>query len=236
MQGMTISVIYDNNPFKKGLATGWGFSAIVGGAEKPILFDSGRDAGFLENMERLGMQPQSIEVVVLSHSHPDHTGGMESFLQKNPDVPVYVPRGFSKKRKTELQSCGAKLVEVDRPVEMCEGVWSTGRTGTWIKEHALLVLGETGAVLLTGCAHPGIVKMVRTAKGLVKDDVSVVLGGFHSEWTSGRRIENVIAALKDLGVRYAGPCHCSGEKARALFEKHFGKNYIEIGAGKTVEI
>jgi 7,8-dihydropterin-6-yl-methyl-4-(beta-D-ribofuranosyl)aminobenzene 5'-phosphate synthase len=37
-------------------------------------------------------------------------------------------------------------------------------------------------------------------------------------------------------VRYVGPCHCTGEKARNLFEKHFGKNYIKVGAGKIVTL
>jgi 7,8-dihydropterin-6-yl-methyl-4-(beta-D-ribofuranosyl)aminobenzene 5'-phosphate synthase len=60
------------------------------------------------------------------------------------------------------------------------------------------------------------------------------MGGFHLEWATKGKLEKIISAFKQLNVRYAGPCHCSGDKARALFEKHFGKNYINIGAGKVI--
>jgi 7,8-dihydropterin-6-yl-methyl-4-(beta-D-ribofuranosyl)aminobenzene 5'-phosphate synthase len=91
-------------------------------------------------------------------------------------------------------------------------------------------------MVITGCAHPGIVKIVKAAKDLLKDDILLVMGGFHLEWASRRKIERIISTFKQLHVRYAGPCHCSGNKARSLFEKHFGKNYINIGAGKVITL
>jgi len=69
-----------------------------------------------------------------------------------------------------------------------------------------------------------------------KDDILLVMGGFHLEWATKGRIEKIISAFKQLGVRYVGPCHCSGQKARSLFEKHFGSNYINIGAGKVITL
>jgi 7,8-dihydropterin-6-yl-methyl-4-(beta-D-ribofuranosyl)aminobenzene 5'-phosphate synthase len=41
MQDVNITVVCDNNPYKEGLETGWGFSCLVGGPEKTILFDTG---------------------------------------------------------------------------------------------------------------------------------------------------------------------------------------------------
>ena len=41
VKDLTITVVYDNNPYKEGLQTGWGFGCVITGAEKTILFDTG---------------------------------------------------------------------------------------------------------------------------------------------------------------------------------------------------
>ena len=231
---MCITVVYDNNPYKQGLETGWGFSALITGFEKTILFDSGGDRSLLNNMEKLAIDPDSIDIVVLSHIHPDHTGGLGSFLEKNPNVTVYLPESFPTKFKDSVQARGAKMVEVERPLKICENVYSAGQLGKWIKEQSLIIQTDKGLIMITGCAHPGIVKIVETAKDFLKDDILVVMGGFHLEWATKGKIEKIILAFKQSHVRNVGPCHCTGDKARGLFEKHFGKNYIKIGAGKVI--
>ena len=234
---LTITVVYDNNPYKEGLETAWGFSCLITGAEKTILFDTGGDGSILlNNMGKLTIDPNSIELVVLSHIHGDHTGGLGGFLKKNANVTVYLPKSFPKSFKDDVKSCGSKIVEVERPLEICENVYSTGQLGKLIKEQSLIVRTNNGLIVITGCAHPDIVKIVSTAKGLLKDDILFVMGGFHLEWATKGKLEKIISAFKKLGVRYAGPCHCSGEKARSLFEKRFGKNYIKSGAGKVITL
>jgi len=240
MRDITITVVYDNNPYKEGLETAWGFSCLITGTEKTILFDTGGDGPLLlSNMQKLGIEPNSIDTVALSHIHGDHTGGLGGLLEKNPGVTVYLPESFPKRFKDNVQDKGAKVVEVehDEPVEplkICENVYSTGQLGTLIKEQSLIIQTDRGLIVITGCAHPGIVKIVRVAKNLLKDDVFLVMGGFHLEWATKGKIGKIISAFERLGVRYVGPGHCTGEKARALFEKHFGENYINIGAGKTM--
>jgi len=232
---MTITVVCDNYPYKEGLETAWGFSCLITGTEKTILFDTGGDGSMLlDNMEKLVIDPNSIDIVVLSHIHGDHTGGLKSFLEKNSGVTVYLPKSFPIKFKDEVKGCGAKTVEVEQPLEICENVYSTGQLGKLIKEQSLIVRTNKGLVVITGCAHPGIVKIVGTAKDLLKDDILLVMGGFHLEWATKGKLEKIISAFKKSNVRYVGPCHCTGDKARALFEKHFGKNYIKSGAGKVI--
>jgi 7,8-dihydropterin-6-yl-methyl-4-(beta-D-ribofuranosyl)aminobenzene 5'-phosphate synthase len=80
------------------------------------------------------------------------------------------------------------------------------------------------------------VKIASTAKNLLKDDILLVMGGFHLEWARKGKIEAVVGGLKELGVRYVGPCHCTGEKAKRLFEEHFGESCINTGAGKTITL
>lgn len=234
---MTIAVVHDNNPYKEGLETAWGFSCVISGAEKTILFDTGGDGSILlGNMEKSAVEPNSIDTVVLSHIHGDHTGGLDSFLEKNPHVTTYLPKSFPEKFKDNVLSFRSKIVEVDQPLKICENIYSTGLLGRLIKEQSLLVRTDKGLIVITGCAHPGIVKIVNTAKDLMKDNILLVMGGFHLEWATKGKIGKIISAFEKLGVRYVGPAHCSGDKARNLFEKRFGENCINVGAGKVITI
>jgi len=236
IHNLNITVIYDNNPYEKELETDWGFAAIINGAEKTVLFDTGGGDLLLDNMQKLSIEPNSIEVVALSHIHPDHTGGLDSFLEKNSNVTVYLPKSFPKKFKDNVQGYGARIVEVKESMQICENAYSTGLSGTLIKEQALIIRTDKGLVVLNGCAHPGIVNIVKTVKDLMKDDILLVMGGFHLEWATKGRIEKIISAFKKLGLQYVGPCHCSGYKARVLFEERFGDNYVNIGAGKVIAL
>ena len=234
VKNLTITVTYDNNRYEQQLETGWGFSACITGAAKTILFDTGRGGSLCDNMKKLAIGPDSIDIVFLSHIHGDHTGGLSSFLEKNPNVTVYLPGAFPKKFKDNVRDRGAEIVEVKESLKICENVYSTGRLGRLFKEQSLIVRTDKGLVVMAGCAHPGIVKIVNAAKDLLKDDILLVMGGLHLEWATKGKVEKIISAFKQLGVRYVGPCHCSGEKARSLFDKHFGENCINVGAGKEI--
>ncbi len=236
VKNLTITVTYDNNPCEQGLETEWGFAAFVTGSDKAILFDTGGGRLLLENMEKLAIEPNSVDVVVLSHIHPDHTGGLAGFLEKNPNVTVYLPKSFPKKFKDNARDHGAGIVEVEGSMQICENVYSTGLLGRLIQEQSLIIRTEKGLVIVIGCSHPGIVNIVNTAKDLIKDDIFLVMGGFHIEWATKGSIEKIISAFKQLGVRYVGLCHGSGHKARSLFEKHFDSKYINTGAGKVITL
>ena len=236
VNNLVITVTYDNNSCKQGLETAWGFSATFTGTEKTILLDTGGGRSLLDNMEKSAIEPDSIDIVVLSHIHGDHTGGLGSFLEKNPSVTIYLPKSFPKRLKDNARDYGAKIVEVKESLKICENVYSTGQLGKWIKEQSLIIRTYNDLVVITGCAHPGIIRVVNAAKDLIKDDILLVMGGFHLEWAGKGKIEKIISTFRRLGVRYVAPCHCSGDKARSLFEKHFDKNYINIGAGKVITL
>jgi len=235
VKNLSIIVSYDNNPYKERLTTAWGFSCVIRGTEKTILFDTGGDGSvLLTNMKELDINPKEIDLVVLSHIHGDHVGGLPSFLEKNPEVVVYLPKSFPKGFKDGVKEYGAKVVEVQESLKICEEVYSTGELGTWIKEQSLVIHTEKRLVVITGCAHPGIVKIVNKAKELFKDDVLLVMGGFHLGGESKGEIEKIVSSFRKLGVSYVGPCHCSGDAARQLFKKEYGENFINVGVGRVV--
>jgi len=232
-----IKVVYDNNPYTQGLGTDWGFSTFITGADKNILFDTGGDGSLLSgNMKKLAVEPGSIDIVALSHIHGDHTGGLASFLQKNHKIEVFLPEAFPNKFKESVQEHQAKIVEVKQPTKICENVYSTGQLGVWLKEQSLVIRTKAGLIVIIGCAHPGIVNIINTVKNSTKADILLVMGGFHLEWATRGKIEKIISAFKQCGVQYVSPCHCTGEKAQSLLEKHFDKNYINIGVGKVITL
>jgi 7,8-dihydropterin-6-yl-methyl-4-(beta-D-ribofuranosyl)aminobenzene 5'-phosphate synthase len=233
---LSITVVFDNNEHLDGLETSWGFGCVVRGAGRTILFDTGSDGAILmRNMDRLSVDPREIDVVVLSHVHWDHTGGLHAFIARNPDVTVYVPRSFPDGFAPELAARGAAVVEVEGPLEICDSVFSTGEMGTTIIEQSLVMRTDRGLVLVTGCAHPGIVDIIeRTASRFEHDAVLLAMGGFHLR--SETRPEHIVERFRQLGVRHVGPSHCSGVETRDAFARRYGDDYIEVGAGACVHI
>lgn len=234
---VTISVIYDNNPYKQDLETAWGFSCLVEGPEKTILFDTGGNGSILmRNMEKLAIRPDEIDLVVLSHIHGDHVGGLSAFLAKNPEVSLYIPTSFPIRFKQHVKRYGTTMVEVRDSVKICEHVYSTGELGGGIKEQSLIIQTDKGLIIITGCAHPGIVKIVQKAKTVLKDEVLFVMGGFHLGGESESRLEGIVLDFRKLGVQYVGPCHCSGDTARQVFQKDYQNKFIPVGVGTIIPL
>ena len=234
---LDLTIVYDNNPHNKKLETRWGFSCLIEGSEKTIIFDVGGEGSvLLKNMEKLKISPKMIDIMVLSHIHYDHIGGLPTFLKENPDVVVYMPRSFPKSVKEDVKRVGARLVEVGGAIKICEDVYSTGELGGWLKEESLIVRTSRGLVVVTGCAHPGIVNIVKKGKEMLKADVYLALGGFHLCWMSSRQIKGIVNGMKREGVKKVAPCHCSGDPARKLFKKAYGKDFVLIGVGKRIKI
>jgi 7,8-dihydropterin-6-yl-methyl-4-(beta-D-ribofuranosyl)aminobenzene 5'-phosphate synthase len=232
-----ITVIYDNDVFQEGLKSEWGFACLIEGAEKTILFDTGGDGAILmANMEKLGIDPKDIEIVVLSHEHWDHVGGLVAFLEKNSDVAVYMLESFPDKLKQVAESKAAKIMTVAEPLEICKNVYSTGEMGQSIVEHAIVLKTVKGLIVITGCAHPGIVEIAEKAKELHKAELLYVMGGFHLGGHGKSQLESIVNSFQELGVRYASPCHCSGDKARHIFEAAYRDNYLKIGVGRIITL
>jgi 7,8-dihydropterin-6-yl-methyl-4-(beta-D-ribofuranosyl)aminobenzene 5'-phosphate synthase len=88
-----IVTIYDAFGPKNGLEKDWGYAALVEYGGKRILFDTGNDAGvFARNIQRLNVDLRTVDAVVISHRHGDHTTGLSHVLDVNPEVRIYVPQ------------------------------------------------------------------------------------------------------------------------------------------------
>jgi glyoxylase-like metal-dependent hydrolase (beta-lactamase superfamily II) len=106
---LKFTVLYDNYVFKEGTKADWGFSCLIEGAEKTILFDTGTKPGILSyNVAALGVDLKQVDLVVLSHAHEDHTGGLPAVLGVKPGVEVLFPVSFGTAFAGKVAKAGAK--------------------------------------------------------------------------------------------------------------------------------
>ena len=230
---ITMTLVYDNNSSGPGLTAQWGFGCVIQGPQKTILFDTG-GAGWvlLANMRRLQLDPKDIDVVVLSHIHWDHTGGLTAFSLKRPEVPVYIPTGFPTEFKEHVRSMGSELIEADQSAEICADVRTTGTLGKGaIEEHGLCVKTKKGWVLVTGCAHPGADNLAARAVEVTGGPIHLVVGGYHMMRLPEVEINAVIDRFEKLSVQRAAPCHCSGDETRRIFNERLGSRCTLVGVG-----
>jgi len=222
MPGMKLIVVYDNQA-KDGLRRGWGFSCYIEFPEKNILFDTGWDGHLLlDNMSKLSLSPQDVDILVLSHSHWDHTGGVPALLNSNSDLEVYVPSGFSANLKNEISSRCRFLNEVKGPQELCPGVHTTGELGNRIKEQSLIIESGRGIYVVSGCSHPGLRSILDTAS--VFGDVKGIIGGLHDS----REYDQL------AGMELIGAGHCTKHKNR--IREIYPDSFEDIFAGYVTEI
>jgi 7,8-dihydropterin-6-yl-methyl-4-(beta-D-ribofuranosyl)aminobenzene 5'-phosphate synthase len=231
-QPITLTIVYDNNALDARLKTAWGFACLVETGEMTLLFDTGGDGPtLLGNMAALGIDPRRIDVVVLSHNHADHTGGLEALLDMDSHKIVYAPRSFPADFKLRV-SQRANVIEVSEPAMIANHIRTTGEMGAAIIEQSLLIETDKGLIVLTGCAHPGIVEIVQQAK--TYGNVYLAMGGFHLKDKSADQVEAIIAEIKQLGVRQVAPSHCTGDSAIQQFKQAFGAEFIPAGVGAVM--
>lgn len=215
---MKITIISDNTVYKPGLKTEWGFSCLIEIENTPkILFDTSASGSvLLHNMEKLNIEPKTIDCVFISHDHWDHIGGLKSFLKLNDNVKLYLPYSsfsFIKPRAREL-------IKVKNSVEIYENVFSTGQLKNI--EQSMAVKTDRGLVVIVGCSHPGVGNILNSARQFGK--VIALIGGLHGF--------SDFDLVKDLDLICA--THCTEYKER--IKKVYPEKFVEGGAGKIIEI
>lgn len=232
---VTLTVLYDNFQAAPGTRTEWGFSCLIEGMEKTILFDTGGEADVLQhNIRSLNAEVSGVDRIVISHNHWDHTGGLLSILEENPAPPVYAPQSFPFSFVRNVEEAGGNVVAVNEPVEICPHVYSTGEMGDRIKEQSLILNTSKGLVIVTGCSHQGIAEIVKKARRLFDKEILLVFGGFHLMRHSDEQVARIIDDFRECGVRKCGATHCTGEHQIELFRQAYGDDYIPIGTGRQI--
>src|SRR4030042_1562569 len=145
----------------------WGVSFLIG---EDVIFDTfGDPYVFLRNIERMNIDLSKIKHIVISHDHWDHISGLWYIINRYKDINVYICPSFDIKIKERIGSFGVNVVQVKGLSRIKDEIYSTGEIeGRFkninISEQALVVNSENGLIVITGCAHPGILTILKEVK------------------------------------------------------------------------
>jgi 7,8-dihydropterin-6-yl-methyl-4-(beta-D-ribofuranosyl)aminobenzene 5'-phosphate synthase len=236
IKNIKLTVIYDNVRYEKGLRADWGFSCLVEGLDKTILFDTGRfDDIWISNMSKFGIEPDIVEELVVSHDHPDHVGGVMKFLELRPDINVTLVKSFRSGFKKAVSKLGSEVIEIDQPGIVSKNCLSTGEMKSFVKnEHSLVILTNRGLIILTGCAHPGVIDIVERARKITNKEVLLLAGGFHLLADHESSLRKIAEQINAMGVNYVAPSHCSGGQAMKILAEVYGKRFLNSGLGRII--
>ena len=270
--GSRVTILYDAFGNSPGMIKDWGYSALVEYGGKRILFDTGNNPEtFARNVEQAGADLGSLDFVVISHRHLDHTAGLDYLLRVNPGVRIYapkepfgvfgstLPRTFYRTQAAlppemryydghpdDTLTFGTawprgRFVPVDTTLEVVPGVYLVSLVseapGTReLRELSLVVETPRGVVVVAGCSHPGIERIVEAATR-VDRRVHMVLGGFHLPAATDQEIGRIASALHDrFQVAQVAPGHCTGEPAFYLFRNLWKERYTYAGVGSVIAL
>lgn len=195
---MRMTVLIDD-VVPEGIRPVHGFAALLESEDGIILFDTGPDGGLLlEALDRVGVVPADLDLLVLSHHHRDHSGGAARILYERPRLEVSVPVGSAGRFAKALPRTA--VIHGERGMrQLLPGISTTGDLGGDVPEHALTMETSAGRGMLTGCGHPGVARLLAATAG----PVDVIVGGLH---------ELTVEDLPLPGVGRVVACHCTPRK------------------------
>lgn len=270
---MIIKTLVENNSISKEFNNEHGLSLYIETKKHKILFDLGKTDLFLENAKKMNVSIEDVDLLIISHGHYDHGGGLETFLKKNNMAKIYISKYafhpyFSKKEDGSTRYIGLnkdlqfndriiftdKSLYIDEELELFSNVQGKELLSsankalfadedkhliqdTFSHEQNLIITENGKTTLFGGCAHNGIVNIVKKFIDLKKEAPTYVISGFHLFNSNTKKSEDPqlidsIAGflLETKSIYYTG--HCTGLEAfQHLKEKMDSKiNYLATGS------
>jgi len=266
----------------------WGISMLVEADGRRILFDTGLGISAAHNAGVLGIDLRTIDRIVLSHSHCDHTGGLRDILMKrveklptfglkateievigHPEILAskwFMPKGQPPRYvgvrwcREELEGLGVNFNLSTEPVWITDNIVTTGEVpmttsfekleaDAYVKEGnelrhddipddlSLIVKTQQGLIVVSGCAHRGIINNLRRAQQVTGvERIYAVVGGTHLARLSEEQLEETIVTLKQLGLQKIGASHCTGLAAAARLAHELGDKFFYNNTGTRITL
>ncbi len=281
VKSLSILPVIDYYAVNEQLKTEAGVSYYIEADQTKILMDVGLNqkrehpSPLLHNIKKLRINLSELDFIFFSHAHGDHVGGFKeqkegsfSFSQGEveiPAIPIYSPENI----QSSKWNPGFQVKLINSPKKMKDGIASTGPIPRYLflmgytSEQSLAVNVEgKGIVLLVGCGHPTIEKIIERAKEIFDQPIYGIIGGLHYPVRGGRimagpinlqylvasdqppwkglsekDVENAIEFIKNENPQIVSLSpHDSSDWAIDLFKKAFGVKYRDLKVGDTIVI
>lgn len=274
--GINITTLTENNA-SVGLIAEWGLSILIEADNKRLLLDTGAGFSAIYNAQILGVDFNSIDMIVLSHGHYDHTGGLKDILIRRGPVDIVAhPEIWGKKysfgpldnmrhigipfQRDHLESLGANFILSREPLWITENIVTSGEvpftTDYEETDQTLYVKGENGAVrdtfpddlslavktekglaIFLGCAHRGMINIIRHFRTITGEErIYSIVGGTHLISASPERLDSTVKELRKTGLQKLGVSHCTGFQASARLSAEFKDIFFLNCAGTRYKL
>ena len=253
---LEIIPLYEEASADEGYDFGHGVSYLIRTDSSTILMDLGNNPAetthlpAIQNMQTLGIPWEEVDAIMISHPHPDHLGGVKAWQDNTlsfgdftgdlNQMSIYVP--------TSITYSGAKLIRSSEPTLVSKDIATTGVisypevfpislfSAKGYEQGLVIHVAGQGLVMITGCGHPTMEKLVERAETLFGEQVVGVVGGLHYEKLSAEDVQTHIQFLEPRQPKLiALSPHDSSPAALEAFQSAFTEAYQSIRVGEAIQ-
>lgn len=245
---MKITILVDNNSrIDNYLLSEPALSLYLEVDGKKVLFDCGYSDIFVKNAQRLNIDLSSVDCIVLSHGHDDHTGGLK-YLPEGINLIAH-PNIFDKKvddngieygcpvSQAQLEDkFNVKLIKSTHWItkNLCYLGEIENNSSDDIDDTALVYNSSKGLIIIVGCSHSGIINIIKYDQKITGEKtIYTIIGGMHLLNMSEQELEFLAKELLSYNINYIYPCHCCDLNAKIKLSKYL--NIKEICTGDVIE-